>query len=104
MYCIIQTTYTHRNIGEAIINALFEKNLAACIQKQTISSRYKWNGQVEHENETLLLIKTKEVLFEEIKDLILELHDSATPEIIMVPIISGSQEYLDWIDEVTCAT
>ncbi len=104
MYCIIQTTFKHRSVGDDIINALFEKNLAACIQKQAISSRYKWNGQVEHENETLLLIKTREALFEEIKDLILELHDSATPEIIMVPIISGSQEYLDWIDEVTCAT
>ena len=104
MYCIIQTTYAHRSIGEKIIIALFEKELAACIQKQTISSRYKWNGRVEHEHETLLSIKTKTVHFEAIKKLILELHDAKVPEIIMIPIVKGSEEYLAWVDEVTCAT
>jgi periplasmic divalent cation tolerance protein len=104
MYCIIQTTFKHRSIGENIIKTLFDRDLVACIQKQTISSRYKWNGQVEHENETLVSIKTKESLFEEIRDIILEHHDSKIPEIIMIPIIKGSKEYFDWIDEVTCAT
>lgn len=100
MYCIIQTTFKHRSVGDDIINALFEKNLAACIQKQAISSRYKWNGQVEHEHEMLLSIKTKTAHFEKIRDLILELHDAKNPEIIMIPIVNGSRDYLDWIDEV----
>ncbi len=100
MYSVIMTTFKDRTVGDKIINALLEQNLAACIQESEIKSHYKWQGKIEHENETLLLIKTRAELFDDIKNLILELHDYETPEIIMMPITKGSKTYLEWIENI----
>jgi periplasmic divalent cation tolerance protein len=98
MYCIVQTTFQDRAVGDSIIHRLLEQNLAACIHEQAIKSHYRWEGDVVHEDETLLLIKSRSELFEDIKRVILELHDYQTPEIIMLKIADGYRGYFDWID------
>ena len=56
---------------------------------------------METANEWLCLIKTREALFEKVETAIKKLHPYETPEIIAVPIIKGSKEYLNWLDEET---
>ena len=64
-----------------------------------IESIYHWKGKMETSREWLLLIKTREDLFKKIKSSIKKLHSYETPEIIAVPIIKGSKEYLNWLDD-----
>ena len=42
---------------------------------------------------------TKESLFQELEKAIKKIHPYETPEIIAMPIVSGSKDYLKWLDE-----
>lgn len=101
-YQIILTTSP--SIGEArrLAGLLLKKKAAACI---TISSRtesyYRWKGKIEKNSEYLLLIKTRKKLYPEVQKIILENHPYDVPEIIALPIRTGSAKYLKWIDRET---
>jgi len=56
--------------------------------------------KVEHESETLLMMKTKEEYFEAIEACIESLHEYDVPELVMMSITKGSEKYLKWMDEV----
>ena len=100
-YCIISTTIDDENIADQISTALLQDHLVACVQSQTIQSKYRWNGTLETSEETLLQMKTKASLFEEVKVQIEALHSYDVPEIIMTPILDANESYLNWIDEET---
>jgi periplasmic divalent cation tolerance protein len=88
------------NADEAgpIVDALLSKGLAACVQSLAINSHYIWRGKINHETETLLLIKCRTDRFDAIREEILRLHRYELPEIIMVPVTGGLDRYLRWID------
>lgn len=97
---LILTTTTSQDEARRIGNALVERRLAACISIVSgIDSIYRWKGKVEEAQEFLLLIKTTESAVESLRDAIQELHSYEVPECIVLPIDSGSEKYLNWIDE-----
>lgn len=100
-YCIIMTAFESQDQAQPVIDALIQAKLAACIQCLDISSTYFWDGKVCNEPEKLALIKTRDELFEPVKELLLQMHPYTTPEIIKVPIEAGSEGYLAWINQVT---
>jgi len=78
---------------------LVEKRLAGCIQiVGPIVSTYWWKGNVETAGEWLCFIKSKKTLYDELEKGIKEVHPYKAPEIITVPIISGSRDYLEWFN------
>lgn len=81
-----------------IAKALVERRLAACVNTITapVESVYRWKGKIEKAKECLLLIKTSRARFAAVERTIRELHSYEVPEIIAVPIVSGSREYLGW--------
>ena len=99
---VIFVTVGSEDEAEKIAEGLVEERLAACVSiVPKIRSIYTWKGKVEREEELLLIIKTKEELFERVRDRVKELHSYEVPEIIAIPVTNGLKEYLDWIDEVT---
>ena len=96
----VMTTTETREQAQTIARHLVEEKLAACVQiTDAVESTYRWKGNVECSREYLCLIKTREDLFPKIEAAIKKLHSYETPEIIAVPIIQGSTEYLEWLDE-----
>jgi periplasmic divalent cation tolerance protein len=87
--------------AQRIARMLVEKRLAACgnILKAPVRSIYRWMGKVESAKEYLLVIKTTRRRFAALRETAKRLHSYDVPEIIAVPIIEGSSEYLKWIDE-----
>ncbi|MBN1365398.1 MAG: divalent-cation tolerance protein CutA [Syntrophaceae bacterium] len=101
-YIHISTTTETREEAQKIAQYLLERKLAACVQLSgPITSIYRWKGRVETATEWLCLIKTREDLFEEVEATIKNLHSYETPEIIAVPIVKGSKEYLKWLNKET---
>jgi uncharacterized protein involved in tolerance to divalent cations len=98
---VIQTTCATPEDAERIAEALLEAGLAACVQIAEIRSRYVWKGAVQREPEQLLLIKTREDLFEAVRAKIREVHSYETPEILAVSASAVDADYLAWIAEVT---
>jgi periplasmic divalent cation tolerance protein len=76
---------------------------AACVNVMTpVTSLYTWEGEINRDEEMLLIVKSRADLFEE--DLIpavKAVHPYDVPEIIALPIIMGSEDYLGWIKDVT---
>lgn len=94
----VMTTTETREQAEAISRRLVGEKLAACVQiAGGIESTYSWRGKIECSREYLCLIKTREDLFSEVEVVIKNLHSYETPEIIAVPIIKGSKDYLMWL-------
>ena len=100
-YCIILTTFESENQSLPVIDKLIEERLVACIQIMPIKSKYFWDGAVCCDNEVLVFMKTKESLYERVKEMILDLHPYETPEVLKPDIADGSKSYLDWIKDVT---
>ena len=97
-YIQVFTTTEEKNDAERIAKALVEKRVAACVQIiGPITSTYHWKGKLETAQEWLCLIKTRRDLYDEVEGLIKEIHPYETPEIIAVPFVAGSREYLEWL-------
>jgi periplasmic divalent cation tolerance protein len=102
-YVIVMITAPTRDVGQQISDMLIEKKLAACVNMiSPIHSGYLWKGKNYQEDEVLLVVKTRAELFEnELMPAVKDIHPYEVPEIIALPIIMGSQSYLDWIGEMT---
>jgi periplasmic divalent cation tolerance protein len=95
---VVFCTCPDEAVAERICGVLVEERLAACVNRiPCISSTYRWQGKVCHDNEQLLLIKTTRERFEALRTRILKLHPYELPEVIAVDIALGSAPYLDWI-------
>jgi periplasmic divalent cation tolerance protein len=83
-----------------IAKTLVERRLAACVNVVGgICSFFHWKGKIEREDEKLLVIKSAERLFPELKAAIREVHSYEVPEILAIPIRDGDDAYLAWLGE-----
>ena len=81
-----------------LADMLVGAHLAACVQiLPEMESVYRWQGKVERQAEVLLIAKTTRVKFDELEREVRALHSYDTPEIVAVPILTGSTPYLEWL-------
>ena len=102
-YCLVLTTTASAQQAEELAQAIIAAKLAACVQVQQVQSYYRWEGEVRSEPEHLLFIKTRSAQYQALEKFIGANHAYETPEIVQLPITTGSAAYLRWIDEVTRA-
>jgi periplasmic divalent cation tolerance protein len=96
---IALTTVGNRSDGERIARALVESRLAACVNiVGSIHSVYRWDGKVEESDEYLLMIKTTEARIASLAEALKALHSYELPEFVVLPVASGSDAYLRWIE------
>ena len=94
------TTFPDENQAREIAKILISNRLAACINiLPKMTSVYQWQGKLELGEEHLLLIKTEQHRVAELQNAIVEAHPYELPEIVVVPILSGYEPYLEWISE-----
>lgn len=87
-----------KRIGETLIN----EKLAACVNiLNHIDSLFIWKDQFCSEKEVMLIIKTGSEKFDFLVERVKSIHSYEVPEIIALPIVNGSREYLNWIEERT---
>ena len=85
-----------------ISHALVQRHLIACgnILKD-VTSIFHWQGEVEQDNEVLLIAKSRKGCLDKTISTVNDLHSYQTPEVIAMPIIGGSGDYLQWIYDET---
>jgi periplasmic divalent cation tolerance protein len=94
----VMTATETREDAERIARALVEARLAGCVQiLGPVTSVYRWKGKIETAGEWLCLIKSREDLYGAVEGAIRSLHPYETPEIIALPMTTGSRDYLDWL-------
>ena len=99
---VVFITASDEDEASKIAKALVEARLAGCVNIiKDIRSIYSWQGKIEDEKEVLIVIKTQKILFYPLMERVKELHSYKVPEIIALPIIEGSEDYLKWLKDVT---
>lgn len=102
MHIVIFITCKNKPEAEAIANKLLEEKMIACANIVSgIQSMYWWEGKVNTDQEVLMIIKTRKILFPKIVKTVKNLHSYTVPEIIALPITAGSADYLKWINAST---
>ena len=85
--------------ADALARGLVEARLAACVNiVPGARSVYRWNGKVEESKEWLLIIKSSRALARELIEELKRLHTYQVPEAVAIPIVDGSDAYLEWLD------
>jgi periplasmic divalent cation tolerance protein len=95
---VLVTTGTEEE-AHKIAELLLTRRKAACVNiVPKVDSSFWWQGKLDSAQENLLIIKTRASLLSEIIELVKSAHSYEVPEIIALPIIGGSEDYLKWID------
>lgn len=101
-FIVVLVTTPSKEEAERIAQALVEEHLAACVNiVSPVQSIYRWEGKVQNEIELLLVIKTRQAVFEDVSQRVRALHSYQNPEIVALPISAGSTSYFDWLRQAT---
>lgn len=99
---IVLCTAPDQSAAEHIAGALVDERLAACVNiLPGVTSIYSWQGKREADREVVLIIKTREGVYQSLEQRIVALHPYELPEVVAVPLVGGLAGYLGWIDEMT---
>jgi periplasmic divalent cation tolerance protein len=97
---LVLTTCGNDEDAHRLARLLVERRLAACVNALSkVASTYRWRGQVQQDQETLLIIKTTAPRLAALERTIRESSKYELPEIIALPVHGGSAEYLAWVGE-----
>ncbi len=89
-------------VADRLARLLVEERLAACVQALPgLRSTYRWEGEVQQDGETLLLIKTTTARYAALERSLAAHHPYELPEILAVDVAAGLPAYLRWLDEET---
>lgn len=95
---VVLVTAGSEDEARSLAKHLLEQKLIACANLVPVNSLYMWEGEVQDDREVLLIIKTRSEVFEDRLLAAIKAHHSYdVPEIIAMPIVLGSQQYLQWI-------
>jgi periplasmic divalent cation tolerance protein len=59
---------------------------------------YQWKGKIVQEKEAMLVLKTTRLRYRKLEQKIKQLHPYEVPEIIAIPLICGSSQYIEWVN------
>ena len=98
VYCTVPT----KKLAKEITKVLMKHRLAACVSLiENVKSTFSWEGELCEEKEFLMMIKTRRTNYGKIKLVIEDMHSYNVPEIIALPIVDCSEDYLKWLVKET---
>src|SRR5574337_708132 len=99
-HIVVLITTSSKDEAEKIGKVLVESRLAACVNiVEPVRSLFRWQGAIEHQEEALMLVKSRNDLLPSMIQVVKELHSYTVPEVIALPILAGSSDYISWLDE-----
>ena len=95
---LVYTTYPSIVEAEEAGRTVVERRLAACVNiLPGMISHYRWQGEVERGEEVVMILKTRASLAAAVHAAVKEMHSYATPAIMVLPLESVDEGYLNWI-------
>ncbi len=99
---IVLVTTDSEEEAQRIASTLLKERKAACVNiVPEINSFFWWQGKIDSADESLLIIKTRAALLDDVVSLVKANHHYQVPEVIALPVVGGNPDYLNWIDGET---
>jgi len=99
-FVIAYITAKDREQAMAIGKTLVCERLAACVNVfDGMTSIYRWDGEINTDDEAVLIAKTSSARFQALTARVKQLHTYTCPCVISIPVTGGSSEYLGWLSE-----
>lgn len=99
---VVLVTMPRGRKAEFLAKGLVEARLAACVNIVTnVVSHYRWQGKLCRDVECMLLVKTRTAKLKALDRWIKKNHPYSLPEVIVLPVVGGSKEYLRWVADQT---
>lgn len=99
---VVFTTCGSEEEARKIASALIERHVAACVTiSAPVASLYRWKGAVEESREWMLMIKSRRERFAELRAVLESAHSYEVPEVLAIPVVEGSPNYLAWVEDET---
>lgn len=98
---VIMVTAPSEEAAEAVAKPIVQEGLAACVNVVPgLRSLYIWKGELCDDSEVLLIVKSRRSFVDRVVRRVKELHTYEVPEVIALPIIAGSEDYLNWMSDL----
>lgn len=102
MVAIVYMTIDAIQDARRIAHTLVEEQLVACVNIiPKVESIYRWKGNIENDEEIVLIAKTTDANVKKTIQRIKQMHSYELPDIIVLPIIGGLKDYLNYIENET---
>ncbi|MBN2517584.1 MAG: divalent-cation tolerance protein CutA [Candidatus Altiarchaeota archaeon] len=87
--------------AKGISQVLVREKLAACTNYFPIRSVYKWQGEIQNDEEYAIIAKTVSTRFKQLKKKVLEIHSYGVPCVMALPTVNGNIDFIEWIEKET---
>lgn len=95
---VVLVTTASEEEATAIGRDVVKQGLAACVNILAVKkSIFQWEGKLAEEQEFIMIVKSRSDLFEDLSIAIKRLHSYKVPEIVAIPIVKGSSDYVNWL-------
>ena len=96
IYMTVGSKEEARKIGKELVTS----RLAACVNiLDNMNSFYMWEGEIQDDNEVVMIAKTTENRVPELVEKVKSLHSYDCPCIVSIPVSGGNLAFLEWIAE-----
>lgn len=100
MYAMIYITTSGEEESKQIAKTLLEERTVACANIiPSMKSFYWWEGEIEEDTESILILKTRSDKLDTLIKRVKDLHSYELPCILEISIQNGSQDYLKWLED-----
>lgn len=104
MPVLVYSTFPSQEEAERIGGDLVDRGLAACANIiPGMTSIYVWEGKRHRETECVMILKTRSDLADKVTEDVARLASYANPAVLVLPVIGGSRDFMDWIEAQTVA-
>lgn len=95
---LVLTTVPALKNARALAAVILDQKAGACVTISSASeSHYRWQGKRCRSRELLILIKTSAAAYPRLQKIIQKHHPYEVPEIVALPVVQGSSDYLKWV-------
>lgn len=96
-FCQLWLTVGSKEEADKIANTLLVKHLVACVRQIPVSSDYWWKGRIDHSNEILLQMESRQDLFDQVEAEVAKLHTYSTFVLEATPVTAISKSAAKWL-------
>ena len=97
-FCNLYLTCADEKEADKIVNTLLVKHFIACVHKIPVSSEFHWQGKIKSNDEILLVMDSREDLFDEVEREIVKLHSYDSFVLEAIPLLRISKKAQKWLD------